>query len=357
MNRMCTVWTLCSTPNPRLYVNSLNLELNQSFLRNGFGRGLQANVLAQEAKNSAVAFQQQFQTKQITADAELRYWELSIARNLVQVRQNSLDRTKTFQTLNQKRARLNLIDKADLLAINAAVQQRELELKNSMENEKVAARSFNVLRNKNSDQVTEALDTPSPDLINNLQLPKKSAMRADLKAAQANIEVAKQNAIYARDQRLPLLDAKAAISTNGLDPQFPDSANQTLDTDQPMISVGVNVSVPLDFAKNSSVRRSYSKQIQGAQQSYQQTQLDQETSWNVLNEQWNQAKERLGLALNLRSTQNSKLDEQRKMQQAGKVRLTKCFLFEQDLLDAELLILQTEELALNVYSQMKTYEE
>ena len=344
-------------PQPHQYVTSLNLQLTQSFLQNGFGRGTNATINAEQARNIAEMYQQRFQRKQILMTAQIRYWQLSIARALVIARQQSLDRTKTFQKLNEKRARLHLIDDVDLTSIIAAVQQRQLELTNSVEQEKVYCRAFNESRNINTDRVPEELTPPAPETINQLPQIKKTTEREDAKAAQANVQVAEQTAIYGRDQRLPKLDAFANFSTNGLNPTWSDSNSETFDTNHPLVTVGGQLSVPLDFSKNKDIRRSYLKQIDGAKKTYQQSLLEDETSWTSLNQQWSDAKVRLGLAIDLRGIQAKKLEQQRRMQQQGKSTTYQVFLFEQDLLDSELLILQTEELALNVYSQMKTYEE
>jgi len=344
-------------PLPHLNVQSMNLELRQSLLRNGFGRTTRALVKNRNARNLSMLYQQKFMKKTELAEAETRYWQLSTARNYVVIQQNSLDRTKQFHQINSKRARLNLIDNADLVASEAALKQRELELKNAQDQEKVAARLFNESRGSNSDQVTEILVPPSPELIEQLPSFKKAAQRDDVKAAQAEIEVLRTTAVQSKDERLPQLDAFAHLSTNGLDPRFSDSTSQAFGTDYPNITVGGQLVVPLDFAKNNKARRAYTKQIIGAEKSYQNTVLQQDTSWNSLNEQWVNAKDRLKMALDLKKTQTTKLEKERQRLSNGRSTTYQVFLFEQDLLNAELLILQTQQLALNIYAQMRTYGE
>jgi hypothetical protein len=63
------------------------------------------------------------------------------------------------------------------------------------------------------------------------------------------------------------------------------------------------------------------------------------------------------MALDLKKTQTTKLENERQRQQNGRSTTYQVFLFEQDLLNVELLILQTQALAMNIYSQMKTYGE
>lgn len=344
-------------PQPHLNVQSINLELRQSLLRNGFGRSTRALVDSKNAQNLSNLYQQKFLLKTSAAEAETRYWELVIARALVFVHQNSLDRTNVFHRINTKRAKLNLIDNADLVASEAALKQRELELKNAQDQEKVAARMFNESRGTNSDQVAESLQTLSVEMIEALPMFKKSDQRDDVKAVQANIEVLRTNAVISRDDRLPQLDAYANLSTNGLDPTFSDATSQAFDTTNPAITVGAELVVPLDFSKTRKVRNAYNKQIQGAQKSYQYTLLQQETSWNTLNQQWNDAKTRLSMALDLKKTQTTKLEKERQRQQNGRSTTYQVFLFEQDLLNVELLILQTQQLAMNIYAQMRTYGE
>ncbi len=94
-------------PYPNLHVHSLNLQVTQPILRNGFGRATVAGVAAKNAMNNTSLYQQQFSKKMILADATSRYWQLSVARSLVAVQQNSLERTKVFHAINSKRAKLN----------------------------------------------------------------------------------------------------------------------------------------------------------------------------------------------------------------------------------------------------------
>lgn len=344
-------------PQPHLNVQSMNLELRQSLLRNGFGRSTRAMVSSKNAMNQVAQFDQKFQKKVLLAEAENRYWQLSIARTFVAIQQNSLDRTNQFHKINAKRANLNLIDKADFVASEAALKQRELELKNAQDQEKVAARKFNESRGVNSDQVSDTLIPASPEFIEKLPEFKKAALREDVRAAQAAIEVERSGAISARDERLAQFDVFANFSTNGLNPAWEDALDQTFDNNNPAITVGANLNVPLDFSKNNKVRKAYAKKIQGAQRSYQQTLLEQDTSWVILNQQWADSKNRLNMALDLKKIQSTKLEKERQRLSNGRSTTYQVFLFEQDLLNAELLILQTQQLALNIYAQMRTYGE
>lgn len=344
-------------PQPHLNVQSINLELRQSLLQNGFGRSTRAMVASRNAQTMANLYQQKFQRKIVTSGAENNYWQLSMARSFVAIQQNSLDRTNQFHKTNSNRAKLNLIDNADLVASQAALKQRELELRNALDQEKVSARLFNESRGSNSDQVVEKLDTVTPEFIAALPALQKADQRDDVKAAQANVEVLRTNAVMARDERLPTLDVIAKLSTNGLDPTWEDALGQTAGTDYPAITVGANLNVPLDFSKNNKVRKAYTKQIQGAQKSYQYAVLSQDISWNTLNQQWADAKARLELAIELKKTQTSKLEKERQRLSNGRSTTYQVFLFEQDLLNAELLILQTQQLAMNIYTQMRTYGE
>ncbi|MEZ4845568.1 MAG: TolC family protein [Bdellovibrionota bacterium] len=252
-------------PQPHLNVESINLELKQSLLQNGFGRSTRAVIASRNAQRLANLHHQKFQRKIVTSEAENNYWQLSITRALVAVQQNSLDRTNQFHKLNAKRAKLHLIDNADLVASEAALKQRELELKNAIDQEKVAARMFNESRGINSDQVLETLDSVSPEFIATLPEIQKLLNGDDVKAAQADVEVQRTSAVAARDERLPTLDMIAKLSTNGLDPTWENALDQTIGTNYPAITVGASLNVPLDFSKNNKVRKAYDKQIQGAQ--------------------------------------------------------------------------------------------
>ena len=342
-------------PQNSLITSGLTLQLTQSLWQNGFGKQDQAIRRSVEAQDLANAYSNAFQTKTILADAETRYWSLAVARELVAVQRESADRTIAIRDFNVKRARSHLIDESDLLTAEAQAKSKQFDLKSAIDNERTSARSFNSARGIDSDQVGAALALPDPEDMQRIEIPVRASMRDDVKSAE-QVEVAITSGSEAATQKqLPALNLIGTASTNGLDPSLGTSLGDTFTAQYPYFVVGVNLSVPLDFGTTSSVKRAYAEQIKGAELTYQRRLFDQENDWKDLVRRFQEAKERLSIAVDVEKAQKIKFQHEGVRQKQGVTTTYQVFQYEIDYLTSELNRIQTQAIILGLVAQMNTY--
>jgi hypothetical protein len=123
---------------PPLNVNQWDgrpvLELTQDIWGNGFGRSTVAQKDFTEASALSSGFNARYNGKVILANAELDYWQLSIARQLVSVQIEAQDRAQKIYDNSARRARLHLADEADELQALAALDTSKLQVQSARDN-------------------------------------------------------------------------------------------------------------------------------------------------------------------------------------------------------------------------------
>ena len=340
---------------PQFYANGLTLELTQSLWKNFLGKSTRATVDALNSEAKALNFNQAFEVKSILADAESKYWRLALAQETVRVQEESLERTKTIRDFYARRVRLQLADRADLLQSEAALKERDLNLQTALDSERVAKRAFNASRNLDSDEVSEHLPPPAPTELNALTIPERMEKREDVKAAEETVHASVAQDQISKDQYLPDLQLVFVGSTNGRDPNFQPTWDQSLTSAHPYTSVSLQLNIPLNVGGVSAVRSGYEKEMQGAQLTYERRLFDQENDWKDLVQKFNESKRRLLISLDLEKAQLSKLQQEKRRRSQGQSTTYQVFLFEQDFLSAQLSRIQTEAQILDLSSMMKTY--
>lgn len=343
-------------PQDSLVTTGLSLQLTQSIWQNGFGAVDSAVARATEAQDRATAYNSAFLAKTTLADAETCYWNLAVAREMVRVQQESRDRTLRIRDFNVKRAQSHLIDRSDLLTSEAQAKSREFDLKSALDNERSVARAFNAARSIDSDKVNDALVLPEPEAIREIPIPKPSEKRDDVRAAEQTSLAAVASDDAARQKELPTLNLQGMVSTNGLDPSLGTSINDTFSTQHPYYLVGLNFVLPLAFGTVSTVRAAYLQQIKGAELTYRRKLFESENNWQDMEHKFQEAKDRLGLAVDVEQAQKIKFDHEKKRQREGLTTTYQVFQYELDYLNSEISRIQTEAVILGLIAQMKTYQ-
>lgn len=333
----------------------MNLELTFSLLKNGFGVATKATIEAQESQALASSYGAAFQRKVTLSDAELRYWRLAIAREIIKVQRSSLERAKQLRDYHIRRVKLNLAEEADLLQSLAGVKARELDLKSGLIEESSAIRAFNAARNRNNDIVSEKLELPDQTALEAIEVPKRSEKREDVLSAEQASKAAIANYTRAQDQELPAVDLFANLSTSGYQGSLGGAISDSLSTSYPFGVIGVRVSAPLDFTGAARARTGYSKAAIAAELDFQKKVFEQEVTWNDLVQQLISAKEKLKLVVLHEEAQHTKLELERKRQKQGQSTTYQVYLFENEYLGSQLARIQTQAAILSLSAQLKTF--
>lgn len=335
----------------------VQLELSQSLLRNWGGNESRATADAMNAGALAKSFSQSYITKSLLLEAESLYWRLALARELVLVQKDAVDRAQKIQDWTLRRVRLQLADRAEGLQSAANLQARRLDLRTAEDEERAASQAFNSSRGINSNVVSEKLVDISAELIAKMNIPARTTKRDDVQAAEFQAKASAASAVLARERNLPTLEifgSTPVVEPSGVNSSSP-LASSLSSTTRPATTIGIRMTAPLDFGTSSRVREGYAVEAQAADLNYQRKVFEEERDWTDLTSKFKQAKERLDLYRSLETTQREKLDYERDRQQRGRSTLQQVLFFETDYEQAQLGRIRTLAEILTLNAQMKLY--
>lgn len=342
-------------PQPNYIDTAPNLELSQSLWRNGFGSETRAQADLIQASLLASRYIESYKVKGLVSAAEGAYWRLALARELVDIQKDSLARAAKLKDWASGRARLDLADKADFLQADAAYRLRELELKGFQDDLRVAARSFNLSRGLDSDEVKDELEPLDAEVLKNLDIPKRETLRDDVKAAQQQERIAAANAEVGKQKNSPTLDLQMNLSLNGRDPSFGNAFNEAFGTSQPYALVGLKFATPLDFSLVKRNKAGYEKERLGAEFNYKRKIIEQDSDWKSLVDQLNDRRVRLDLSRQMENAQKQKVEYERDRLRRAKTNTYQVLQFEEDYANSRRMRLKIEGEILGLVAQMKTF--
>ncbi|MGE0761733.1 MAG: TolC family protein [Bdellovibrionales bacterium] len=331
------------------------IELTQSLWRNDFGREVRAQVKAITSAAKATQHSEAFNKQSQLFQAEAAYWRLALARQSHELSKENLARAERIYGWAKRRVQLSLADRSDLLQTSSGWQARKLEFKTATDELRAASVAFNNARGTESDQVPEALEPISKEMIDRLKIPERASDRQDVLAAQQQSEAVKAQAVINREKNQPVLEVFGAYSFNSREANKDEAWTESWDGQKPTKVVGLRFSSPLALGRLSDTQEGYARQIKSAEQRYERQRFLQEQDWRDLVLRFNEAKERLGAAEELEKTQREKLDYERQRQERGRTTLFQVLNFETDYLNAQGVRLRTLAELLQIAAQMKLY--
>ena len=337
------------------YANWTELDLNQSLWRGWAGRELEATAEAMQFGQLASAFQQSYLTKTLRLEAEANYWRLALAREVVTVEKDALDRAQRTADWANRREHMQLADRAEALQASGALQARRLELQNAEDEVTSAAQAFNSSRGINSSVVSETLIEISAGLADSLLVPARTQPRDDVKAAEMAARASAASAQLSREKNKPTVDLFASIPLTKPDDPTAAFASIIPYTSRASTTVGIKATIPLDLSTESKIREGYDAQASAAGESFKRKAFEEERDWSDLTTKFSQAKQRLKLYEGLEKTQREKLLYERDRQTRGRTTLQSVLIYEGDYQNAQLGRIQTLAQLLTLNAQMKLY--
>ena len=341
---------------PKYYSNKLAAEVKLDLLRNFLGKEVRSQKTALGAKNEAVYFEKMYQAKQVLMQAELAYWELSLAREAVKIHGQLLNRANQLDSWMQNKIYLNLQDQSDINQSKSEVQYRKLELKGAMDAEKSAARSFNYLRGLDRDKVEEVLDLPGEkDLRSDLKNidPEK---RQDYLSLLRNLEAAKAGAAMKKEVLSPELSIGASASLNAAEADFSTAWSNSFNGNKYIYGAGINLRVPLDFPA-AELSKAYDGEWKSLEIYCEAKRLEIKTEWSELNRKLLDVKERLLLAVELERLQKNKANAERERLTKGNSVTAQVLMFEQDWSKSQLGVIEIKKGIAGIVARLKLFEE
>jgi outer membrane protein TolC len=334
------------------------IELTMPLLQNGFGRTSRAQRDLLRAQSQANGLSSGAQAISLTIQAETTYWNLSAAKQAVEVQRQALKSAEGVKDYVTKKARMNLGEDSDVVQASALVEARQLQLQQAENEARSAAQTFNALRYVNSSEIPDAMDPILSSDVASLPLPSptRPGSRLDVLAAEAQTRITSANSVVSEERNRPTFDVYGSYALNGRAPSVGAVANDTLYAGRPTGVAGVRFSMPLDIAAQSDARQGAKVRAMAAQTAYQVAAFNQDKDWSDLVRKIEENENNLKLATSVETIQDKKLNIEKKRLREGRTTTYQVLLFEQDLLDARLSKLRNAAQVLSLRSQIKVYQ-
>ncbi|MEK6580421.1 MAG: TolC family protein, partial [Bdellovibrionota bacterium] len=232
-------------PQPSYYLGRPTLELSQPLIRNGLGSETQALIEASRAQALMTHHLEDYRARMSLVQAEMSYWRLTAAREILAIQNENLERAKKLREWNTGRAKLRLADHSDVLQAEANYRFRLMEQHSAMDEERSASESFNSLRGLSSKSVQESLvklgDAASLRSDHLIEL-KKEIIRSDAQSIVEGFKLADASAKMGYEKNLPTLDLVGSVSLNGRSETLSPAVSESLKTQQNIAGVQLKFS-------------------------------------------------------------------------------------------------------------------
>ena len=335
--------------------NWFSFDFTQSLLRNWNGKEMRAQAELVETSALAKSYSQNYVMKNVLLEAETLYWQLALAREMVLMQKDAVDRAQRIYDYTNKHVRLQLADRAEGLQASTNLQAQKLNLKTAQDSERVAAQAFNSSRGVLSNTVEEKLVELSPELIASFNVPARSVKRDDVRAAEYQAKTTAANATLSLEKNKPTLEFFGSVPLTKPDDPSSSAALVYPVNARPGTTIGLRITAALDIGTQSKVREGYAAEAQAADWTFQRKNFEEERDWQDLTAKFKEAKDRLKLYRDLEKTQGEKLSYERDRQTRGRSTLQQVILFETDFEQAQLGRIQTLAQLLTLNAQMKLY--
>ncbi len=251
--------------NPALYYNPsyssrLVFTLHQPLLRGGWGfpERLRLQALRLSADQSLLALKRQLDV--MCGQLLELYWDYYLMRQQVAQAEKSRKDASRLVAVNRDKLSYGLVEKKDLLQVEAAEAMRRAELVSARGRADDIARALAVML---SVPLAEILgwDIPGPGEGGTV-VPEATRLelRADLEAARFKLEEKKKSLRVAGLEMLPQLDLTGSITSSSLADTVDGNWESVSGMDYPTYYVGITLAMPLgNRAARAGVKRTWAE--------------------------------------------------------------------------------------------------
>jgi outer membrane protein TolC len=345
-----------SPADTKYYEGSPVLELTQPLWQNANGASDRAGEATTRAQAEAEAWSAEHDLRALMVKAEKAYWALATAREFVAVRAKAQEEAQAIYDYLEKRIKMNLADKSDLLQATASLETARLNLKAAGNNEAAAGRAFRACANMAQDENVPNLTPLSWEKVRDIPEPDKQLdWRADVKAAEASARVTAATARAQAEKDKPALDFKVRYALNGRDSGFWTGASDSLGWSKPTASAGLSFSMPLNYGAAKEAGAGALLKEKAAELQYKQKLLDQASERLDLLAKLEDARERLKLSYTIEEAQRLKAEHEKARLKEGRTTTYQVLTFEQDYTNAQYTRVSAAGEVLATLADLKLY--
>ncbi|MDR1952176.1 MAG: TolC family protein [Elusimicrobiota bacterium] len=306
------------------------------------------SIEAAKSSIKATLYNLEYQKQQFIVSARAAYWNLSYAKANTEYKLASYDRYQQLLTWNEKRYKLDLGDRADLLQAQATQKTGELALRVAESSQRQAQTTFNQFINadENSSQYDVVDFEESATQYINMKTIEKKRTRADVLAAMENAKAAEYNQKANINNSGIDVVLNGKYTANGSGEYFSDAQK----VDKPVYVVGAVLTVPLDFSRWSKINESYKQTAIAAKKSAEQAISQEKTDWANLVDSWQTDMLNYELSDAAKNYQQQYVDENRRLLERGRT-TTNILIQSEESLDISILLVLSA-----VYNVIMDYE-
>jgi len=332
------------------------IELTQSLWQNAKGMYDRSREDSTRAQAEYDKWTAENDLRTLLVSAEKSYWNLAISREIVMIRERAVSDAQAILDYDTKRAKMNLMDKSDVLQAKASLESKRLELKSAKDSAAASLRAFSSYINTVEGAEIE-VEPVQWDVLMKMSDLVRPGDRADLQMAQAQSEQSAASARMSAETDKPLFNVYLSQSLNGQDPNVVGVVGNSLGFDKPSTTLGVKFSIPLQYGVQKEARRGAEQKETAARLAYQQKIMDQESDWRDLSARLREARERLEMAISIEAAQKEKLEYEKKRLKEGRTTTYQVLSFEQDFSQAQYDRANIASTVLALAAQVKLYGE
>lgn len=333
------------------------LELSMPLWANGFGRGVRANEEVTRQQATANSFNALSQSANLLAGAESAYWRLVAATEQLQIEQQTLQGAQNIQSYVTQKKRKDLGETADVLQANALVEASNLRVQQAQAEMDAAKRDFNLYLNREANESVSGLEGLDFGSLEKVALPtNRTGDRPEIKAGEAQANLAKASGVLAAERNKPNLDLYGGYAVYGQDSSLSRAFEKSGQFQRDGAYVGVRFSVPLNLSGLAEARAGANLSIEAAEKNLSYLRYSQEQQWTNFVQRLADAKRSLALAGAMEKAQRAKLENERARLRQGRTTTYQVLLFEQDYNGAQAARVQAASQILNLQSQLKIYQ-
>ncbi|MDR1104194.1 MAG: TolC family protein [Endomicrobium sp.] len=314
------------------------VRLEQSLWKDINGGSTKADIYKQKASAKSALYLLEYKKQKFLLDTRTAYWNLSYTRTVIDFRKVSFDRKKRLLEWNQRRYKMDLAERSDLLQSQAAVKSGELNLKLAYEDENRANRALNQFLNIKDDKLRYDVEK-FEDKGNSFKIDRdlvKKGTRADVLAALEDVNTALYDQEASQRSRGADLVLEGKYSLNGVEQSAGKSFEHIKNGNRPSYFLGLKYNLPLDFKLRKAIDKGYEAAKVSAQTAAESAVVKENNDWIQLLDNWDNARIRMELAVEVEKIQKQRYEEDRNLLKIGRT-TTYMVLQSEDDLDASTL--------------------
>lgn len=324
-------------------------------MRNAFGSEIQSREKQILSNSKSNKLMQEYKNKSYLLEAENIFYQYQIAIESIEVQRESLKRANTIRDYTLKKYKQRLSEKTDYLQAKAIAKQRELDLQ--MAQSELRQLKYLVFNFMGEDSLTKnfLVEKLSLDTINVEKLKNSNINRLDTASLKEAIEVQKAQNQINLEALKPDLNLKLGASFYGRNEDLNESVDGSFSSDNPVYTIGLSLSMPLDFSALKKAKSAYRRNIQVAQYEYERKVFEDKNNFSDLSLKINEGQSQLKTLKQLVEVQKEKYENEAKILKKGRSTTFQVLSFEQEYLSTQLRLIQLKSNIANLTTQRKLY--